>query len=80
MSSIPLSVERSRAYGCRMTGPWFSLPFGIALAVFAVIQLGPNPQWWSIITTIILGAAATISISRGVLDIWAARRRRTHDR
>ncbi|OZD42063.1 hypothetical protein CH252_26580 [Rhodococcus sp. 06-1477-1B] len=63
-----------------MTGPWFSIPFGIALAAYALAQLGPDPEWWSIATMVILCAAAITSISRGVLDVRVARRGRPDGR
>lgn len=63
-----------------MTGPWFSFPFGVALAAYALIQLGPNPEWWNIATTAILCAAAIVFVSRGVRDVRAARRGRPNGR
>ncbi|WP_314455459.1 hypothetical protein [uncultured Microbacterium sp.] len=59
-----------------MTGPWFLFPFGVALAAYALVQLGPNPHWWDIATAVILFGAAITSISRGVLDVRANRRGR----
>jgi hypothetical protein len=52
----------------------------VALAAYALVQLGPDPQWWSIATAVIFCAAAIASISRGVLDVRAARRRRPDGR
>ncbi len=57
-----------------MTGPWFSIPFGVALAAYSLVQLGSDPQWWNIATTTILLFAAAASILRGVLDLRARRR------
>ncbi|MGN7968754.1 hypothetical protein [Microbacterium sp. 22296] len=63
-----------------MTGPWFSIPFGIALAAYALAQLGPDPEWWDMASTVIFFGAAITSISRGVLDARSARRGRPERR
>ncbi|MDQ1123067.1 hypothetical protein [Microbacterium trichothecenolyticum] len=61
-----------------MIGPWFSIPFGVALAAYSLLQLGSTPQWWNIAITTILLLAAVASVLRGVLDL-RARRRATRD-
>ncbi|MEV7874747.1 hypothetical protein [Microbacterium sp. NPDC089188] len=57
-----------------MSGPWFSIPFGVALAAYSLVQLGSTPHWWNIATTAILLSAAVTSVLRGVLDLRARRR------
>jgi len=57
-----------------MTGPWFSIPFGVALAAYGIAQLGSTPQWWNIATTAIFVVAAAAFVLRGIIDLRARRR------
>lgn len=57
-----------------MTGPWFFIPFGVALAAFGVVQLGSTPRWWEVATALILSAAGAVSVLRGILDLRSRRR------